>query len=186
MRLFGKRANTQPGINEVPPELRPYYREQAVAAHAHRVALRFLVVFLVLIVLVGGGVWGGLHEKNAVEHLFGRRTTPSSAHGSSDNIDTATNNQQNSSSSTTTNTNTDTSPATPAPTTSDQSAGPSAAPTTTPSTDQTQSTTPTAQPANNQAIPNTGPGTTILIAAIAIAVGAMIGYQVYQRWYTRS
>jgi hypothetical protein len=62
MRLFGRNASQmstkQPDALDVPPELRPYYREQAVSARTRHAAVQILTVTLVIgLVLAAGGLF---------------------------------------------------------------------------------------------------------------------------------
>jgi hypothetical protein len=76
MRLFGRSANQvstkPPDALDVPPELRPYYREQAVAARTRYAAVRVLATLAVLAVLAGAGTWVWLNH-HAIGHTITSR-----------------------------------------------------------------------------------------------------------------
>ncbi len=175
MRLFGKRSNSQPEMTDVPPELRPYYREQAVAAHARRTALRLMLVFMVVVLVGAAGLWGWLHVVKP------KHNSPSSNTSNSQ----IAQNPSNATGQSTPNavpspTNTDTTPPSSSP--SQQAPSPSPSPTTTPSS--SPQAVDTATP-NSRSIPNTGPGEAIIVMALVAGIAAMIGYHFRQRRLAR-
>jgi len=93
MRLFGRSANQvptkRPDVLDVPPELRPYYREQAVAARVRYTAVRVLSIVLVAALLIGGGALLWMHRHGigsrinstiiSISTKTPKKTTPKSA-----------------------------------------------------------------------------------------------------------
>ena len=157
MRLFGKKSNQLSTKPDVPPELRPYYSTQssATAGMGQRIAAVTLIVLLLAVGVIGG-VWLWNHANSNT------KSKSNVAIGSNQNTP-GTPSKNNGSSNTAT-------PA-PVPVPQNSAPAPSPSPQPTPSPAPAQSTAPT------NAIPNTGPGTTALFAALAIGIlSAAVSY----------
>lgn len=201
MRLFGKKANQQSVMADVPPELRPYYREQAVAARVRRTMVRVLASLAVLAILAGGGTWTWLHRHSikfgagsakrpaATQQIANQdSTTPQSGgtngsttppSGSSDgNTNSGT---SGSGSSSGTNDGQAPAPSTPQPASTSSDSAPQSSSSSTPPAPHTSP-----QPAAPVPIPNTGPGSSVLVIGIVMAVAGVAVCCIYQKRTIRS
>jgi cytoskeletal protein RodZ len=156
MSIFGKKSN-QP-TPELPPELRPFYGQQKASSLKTGRWLAIITLGVIVAVAVLFGLW--LHGRNTSVH----QPKPSTQLSTSTNGNHSTNVHSPSPSTTQTN-----------PVKSAQ---------TTPSTTQpnpagsSQSTPATTAP--NAAIPNTGPGTNVLLASIGAGLLGAILYHIRQ------
>ena len=182
MRLFGKKANQQSAMADIPPELRPYYREQAVAARVRRTMVRVLVTVVALAILAGGGTWIGLHRHNLKIGTGSKHPAVTQQQfAAQPNAPQRSGSQPNTSQSSSTNSSQTPVPNTPP---SGNSPGSNASH---PSQPATGNSTPPApdtspQPATNPApIPNTGPGGSVLVIGVVMAVAGVAAYRVHQK-----
>jgi cobalamin biosynthesis Mg chelatase CobN len=184
MRLFGRKANQQstkrPDVLDVPPELRPYYREQAVVARTRHAAVRVTTALLILALVTGGGAWLWMHRHGVSSTVSSRIATitdwakkkqqskPSqnkSQKSQSQKKTTADNNKQQAAPSQPSTTQQ------PNKTPSQSSGGTSGSGQTgQQQTQQTSQPPATTAPSGNTPIPNTGPGTTILFSALGVGL----------------
>jgi pyruvate/2-oxoglutarate dehydrogenase complex dihydrolipoamide acyltransferase (E2) component len=204
MRLFGRSANQvstkPPDALDVPPELRPYYREQAVAARTRYAAVRVLATLAVLAVLAGAGTWVWLNH-HAIGHTITSRIAaitdqvkkkPSSQSATKTNQGSPAQKNKN------TVATTDNPPAAPQPppaTTptpsssgsgSNQSTG-QQQPSPTPQPVASPSVASAATPSGaSTSIPNTGPGTTMLYGVLSVSLLGAAAHQAYVRRTARS
>jgi len=193
MALFGRKASRQSGIADVPPELQPYYREQAVAAQNRHALLRLVSVFLIIALIIGGTAWLCLHRRDISDRINSTvaSMTGDTKKGTNQNQPTDNTPAQNGSNTPSPAPSPSPQPSpspAPAPTPSPSSGGnvqpqPSPQPTPTPVTpNPTPTPTPASSQSNSGAIPNTGPRETVLLAvAGAVALVAVVGYQLRLR-----
>jgi uncharacterized protein HemX len=80
MWLFGKKSNQQSTKPDVPPELQPFYQQDA----DRRLLIRRLIAILVVVIIIAAVVFGSLwlHARNNHNHLniASSQTTQSTKH----------------------------------------------------------------------------------------------------------
>lgn len=170
---------------DVPPELRPYYREQAVAARVRRTMVRVLVSLAVLAILAGGGTWAWLHRHSLKLGTGGNHPAVTQHQSAPPNAPQQSGSQPNTGPSSNAN-----SSQTPAPNTPPSGSG-SGSNAPQPSQPDINNSTPPAphtslQPASPAPIPNTGPGASVLVIGIVMAVAGVAVYRTYQKRTIRS
>jgi cytoskeletal protein RodZ len=158
MRSFGRKSNQQSTKPDVPPELRPYYDAQSAKGYQRvRLVAATAVPVLVFILAIVAGVWLYHHYTSQPSTSPSKQTTQSAQQ----------NNQSQSKPSTGSSSNT------PQNGVHNQSAPTSAQP----QPSQSEQSQPASTPSASGAIPSTGTGTNILLAALGIGVlGAAVNY----------
>lgn len=171
MALFGRRANQQSNMTDVPPELQPYYRQETAGARARRLALT-VVPILVVLLLIGGAIWGLVwlnRHKAPTPHPSSNSQTAQNNQPQSPNSSSQGNQNQGGSSS-----GSNQSGSSPGPSSSTQSQGSSGS-----SSANTPGSSGAQKPAGG-AIPSTGPSAGALTLAAMTTVGGAAAYHVRQ------
>lgn len=174
MRLFGRKANGQQAARtDVPPELQPYFNSEARTPRARLVLKIVLPVLLVVLVAgTGTGLW--LHARSTpAKHT----APPAASQSATSQPETTSPTPPSSTPLTGTDNGQSSADVTTPPGQTGQSSNQSQ-----PGADSTPAVTP---PAAASAIPNTGPGQSMLLA-IAAGLIATTLYHIRQRRHVRS
>ncbi len=156
MRIFGRKANTEPTKQDIPPELKPYFNGHPFWKWLGRAA-PVIVAIVLAAGIIGGSLW--LRDRRAAHNSTNTQTSQQSQTPSTNNQTGTSQGNQNQPSSTT------------------------ASPTD--STGGHPSSTGTAKPGSSTLL-NTGPGDSAFAAALAaIAAGVLANYLRQRRAATK-